>query len=144
MAQPVKTLDVQFMQPKARHHRHARALCGIALVSMLSLAAAPATAEESIDDLWGMTIAAANSIVAQAQANSDKKAMRLIVDEVQGCMTRVNDALASHSKPDDIVRECARKISSDVCTGRGFADTSTAASIKSTPACEDLADSIQM
>ena len=121
-----------------------RALYSVALISALSLAAAPATAEESIDDLWSMTIAAANSIVAQAQANNDKNAMRLIVDEVQDCMTRVNDALAAHSKPDSIVHECARKVSSDVCTGAGFANTSTAASIKSTPQCEDLADSVQM
>lgn len=114
------------------------------LISALFLAATPAGAEESVDDLWSMTIAAANSIVAQAQANNDKKAMRLIVDEVQDCMTRVNDALASHSKPDSIVRECAHKVSRDVCTGAGFANTSTAASIKSTPQCEDLAESTGM
>jgi|GEM_PF-5724605 len=121
-----------------------RALFGITLISALSLAAAPATAEESIDDLWSMTIAAANSVVAQAQANNDKKAMRLIVDEVQDCMRRVNDALADQSKPDSIVRECARKVSSDVCTGAGFANTSTAVSIKSTPECKNLADSVGM
>lgn len=121
-----------------------RALCGITLISTLALTLAPAMAAESIDDLWSMTIAAANSIVAQAQANNDKKAMGLIVDEVQDCMTRVNDALADQSKPDDIVRECARKVSNDVCTGAGFANTSTAASIKSTPQCEDLADSVKM
>lgn len=132
------------MQPKARHYRRARTLCAAVLISALPLAAAPAFAEDSVDDLWSMTIAAANSIVAQAQANSDKKAMHLIVEEVQGCMTQVNNALADHSKPDDIVRECARKVSSDVCTGKGFANTRTAASIKSTPACEDLADSVQM
>ena len=132
------------MQSKIRHYRRTRILCGITLISALTLAAAPATAEESIDDLWSMTIAAANSIVAQAQANNDQKAMRLIVDEVQDCMTRVNDALAAHAKPDSIVHECARKVSNDVCTGTGFANTSTAASIKSTPQCEDLADSVQM
>jgi hypothetical protein len=91
-----------------------------------------------------MTIAAANSVVAQAQANHDKDAMRLIVDEVQDCMRRVNDALADHAKPDGIVRECARKVAGDVCTGAGFANTSTAASIKSTPQCEGLADSVRM
>lgn len=121
-----------------------RILCGISLISALSLAAAPATAQEPIDDLWSMTIAAANSIVAQAQANKDREAMRLIVDEVQGCMTQVSDALADHSKPDGIVRQCARKVSHDVCTGAGFANTSTAASIKSTPQCKDLADSVRM
>lgn len=132
------------MQSKVQRYRRIRVLYSITLISALSLAAAPAMAEESIDDLWSMTIAAANSIVAQAQANNDKKAMGLIVDEVQDCMRQVNDALADHSKPDSIVHECARKVSSDVCTGAGFAGTSTAASINSTPQCDDLADAVQM
>jgi hypothetical protein len=142
MTQPVKPLGIRFMQSKARHYQ--RALCGVALISALSMLAAPAIAEDSIDDIWSMTIAAANSIVAQTQANNDKKALSLIVYEVQGCMNRVNDALTDHSKPDDIVRECAHKVLDDVCTGAGFPNTDTALAIKSTPECEDLADSIKM
>lgn len=130
------------MQSNTKFYR--RTFCGIAVVCALSTAAAPAIAATSIDDLWSMTIAAANSIVAQAQANNDQKAMNLIVDEVQDCMTRVNDALADNAKPDAIVRECAHKVLADVCTGAGFAKTSTAASLKPTPECQSLAGSVQM
>lgn len=142
MTQTFPSCNTQSMQSKARHSRHT--LYGIALVCALSTTSAPAIAAGSIDDLWSMTIAAANSIAAQAQANNDKKALHLIVDEVQQCMTRVNDALANNAKPDTIVRECAQKVLADVCTGTGFANTSTALSIKSTPECGNLADAARM